>query len=94
MESIDGTVNFPLPPLTECNEIPNDTTEIPTPEGADHHHHLRQIADKIPPLEPAADILLLLGRDTIRAHKVRKQNNGPHNTPYEQKVRPWVGHHT
>lgn len=29
-------------------------------------------------------ILLLLGRDIIRAHKVRSQVNGPHDAPYAQ----------
>lgn len=30
--------------------------------------------------------MLLLGRDIIRAHKVRKQVNGSHNQPYAQKL--------
>lgn len=30
--------------------------------------------------------MLLLGRDIIRVHKVRKQVNGPHNLPYAQKL--------
>ncbi len=32
----------------ECNEIPNNKSEIPMPEATCHRHHLRQIADKIP----------------------------------------------
>jgi len=75
-----------LPTLTECNEIPNDRSEIPTPEAAYHHQHLRQISTEIPPLDLDADILLLLGRDIIRAHRIRKQHNGPHNAPYAQKL--------
>ncbi|XP_074469284.1 uncharacterized protein LOC141754250 [Sebastes fasciatus] len=86
VESTDGKINMPLPILTECNEIPNNRSEIPTPEAAYHHHHLRQVASEIPNLDPAADILLLLGRDIIRAHKVRKQHNGPHYAPYAQKL--------
>ena len=86
VESTDGETNILLPTLIECNEIPNNRSEIPTPEAAYHHHHLKQIADKIPPLDPDADILLLLGRDIIRAHKVRKQYNGAHDAPYAQKL--------
>lgn len=45
--------------------------------------HLKPIADKIPPLDLSAEILLLLGRDIIRVHKVR---NGRHNAPYAQQL--------
>lgn len=43
------------------------------------------VAAKIPPLDPSAEILLLLGRDIICAHKVRSQCNGPHKAPYGQQ---------
>ncbi|XP_025766921.1 uncharacterized protein LOC112848107 [Oreochromis niloticus] len=86
IESLDGKVTMPLPALIECNDIPNNRSEIPTPEAACHHHHLKRVADKIPPLDPDADILLLLGRDIIRAHKVRDQYNGPLNAPYAQRL--------
>ena len=38
----------------------------------------------IPEVDPTAEILLLLGRDIIRVHKVREQVNGPHNAPFAQ----------
>lgn len=31
-----------------------------------------------------SQILLLLGRDVLKVHKVRDQNNGPDNAPYAQ----------
>lgn len=31
VESADGKLNFPLPVLIECNAIPNNREEIPTP---------------------------------------------------------------
>lgn len=71
-----------LPPLIECHEIPNNRSEIPTPTAVLHQPHLRHIAKHIPELDPDAEILLLLGRDVIRAHKVRQQVNGPHNAPF------------
>lgn len=46
---------------------------------------LRSIAAEVPPLDPDVDILLLTGRNLLRAHKVRKQINGRHNDPYAQK---------
>lgn len=44
------------------------------------------VADKIPGFDPGAAILLLLGRDILRVHKVREQYNGPHNAPYAQHL--------
>lgn len=86
VESIDKKISLSLPTLIECNAIPNNRKEIPTPEAAWHHQHLRPIAEQIPPLDPDAEILLLIGRDLLRVHKVRKQFNGKHNDPYAQKL--------
>lgn len=86
VESADRELSFPLPTLLECNHIPDNQPEIPTPNAARHHSHLRHIAGQIPALDPDANILLLLGRDILRAHKVRKQINGPDNAPFAQKM--------
>ncbi|XP_073459912.1 uncharacterized protein [Aquarana catesbeiana] len=86
IESFDGQTTLPLPTLIECNQFPTDREEIPTPEVALHHGHLKGIAHLIPELDPQAEIALLLGRDIIRVHKVRKQINGAHNSPYAQKL--------
>jgi hypothetical protein len=48
VESWDGTSCHTLPTVIECNKIPNDASEIPTPEVAKLHSHLNSIADKIP----------------------------------------------
>lgn len=84
IESLDGKTVVALPPLIECNSLPDDRSEIPTPEVAVRFPHLTVVSDKIPPLDPSAPILLLLGQDVLSVHKVRKQRNGPHNTPYAQ----------
>jgi len=86
VESGDGEIHFPLPTLIECNSMPDNRDEIPTAVAALHHRHLKVIADKIPPIDPSAKILLLLRRDIIRAHKVHQQLNGPHDAPYAQKL--------
>ncbi len=86
IESLDGKVLISLPPLIECHEIMNNRSEIPTPSAVLYQPHLRHIAKHIPELEPEAEILLLLGRDVIRAHKVRQQVNGPNNAPFAQQL--------
>ncbi|XP_028991510.1 uncharacterized protein LOC114846700 isoform X1 [Betta splendens] len=86
IESLDGKVVICLPPLLECNDILNNRSEIPTPSAIMHQPHLRDIAKHVPDLDPDAKILLLLGRDVIRAHKVREQINGPHNAPFAQRL--------
>ena len=86
VESADKGISFPLPTLLECNQIPNNPSEIPTPTAALHHTHLKHIADVIPPLDPDTDILLLLGRDILRVHNVREQISGPGNAPFAQRL--------
>lgn len=53
--------------------MPDDRSEIPTPEVAQHHSHLKSIAHLIPHLDPEAQILIFLGRDVLQVHKVREQ---------------------
>ncbi|KAJ8333793.1 hypothetical protein SKAU_G00411120 [Synaphobranchus kaupii] len=66
--------------------MPDDRLEIPSAEIAHHYPHLKPVMDKIPAIDHDAAILLLLGRDILRIHKVRKQYNGPNNTPYAQQL--------
>ncbi|XP_077119086.1 uncharacterized protein LOC143775127 [Ranitomeya variabilis] len=86
VESIDGQTCLSLPSILECNQIPDNRSEIPTPEVAAHHTHLRCIAHLIPELDQGAPIVLLLGRDILRVHKARGQINGPQNAPYAQRL--------
>ena len=86
VESLNGETIVMLPTLIECNSMPDDKEEIPTPEITQLFPHLAPVADKIPPPDPSAQILLLLGRDVLSVHKVREQHNGPNNTPYAQRL--------
>ncbi|XP_057699488.1 collagen alpha-1(XI) chain-like isoform X2 [Corythoichthys intestinalis] len=86
MESLDEKIVLSLPPLIECDDILNDRSEIPTPNAARAQPHLTKIARYIPELDHNAEILMLLGRDILRVHKVRQQINGPHNAPFAQKL--------
>ena len=83
IESWDGTSCHTLPTVFECNTIPNDASEIPTPEVAKLHSHLNSIANKIPPFVPDGNILLLIGRDLIDAHHVENQitDHKGHHSP-------------
>ncbi|XP_037509614.1 uncharacterized protein LOC119386370 [Rhipicephalus sanguineus] len=85
VRSVSGDVKLPLPPLLECDNIPDNREEIPTPDAARNYPHLSAIATHIPPLEEAR-ILLLLGRDVLRVHKVRQTINGPLDAPYAQRL--------
>lgn len=86
IQAINGGVCLDLPPLIECNEITSNRSEIPAPEVALSHAHLKNVAPYIPKLDPEAQILILLGGDLIRVHKVRQQINGPHNAPFAQRL--------
>lgn len=72
--------------VLECDQIPDVRYEIPTPDVASHYPHLRDIEPFIPPLNPDAQIMLLIGRDLIEAHHVLDQRIGPPNSPYAQKL--------
>lgn len=75
INSVDGQYSLKLPPLTECQQIPNAADEIPTPACAFNYPHLRDIASSI--LEnKSAKILLLLGRDIPEVHHVLDQRIG------------------
>lgn len=86
VESVDKKMSIHLPTLLECNQIHNVRTKIPMPEAAYHHAHLKRIADKIPPLDQDAKILLLLGRDILQVHKAREQISGPGDAPFMQRL--------
>jgi hypothetical protein len=86
IEALNCEVCLDLPPLIECNEIMTNRSEIPSPEVALSHAHLRPVAPHIPKPDPEAQILILLGRDLIRVHKVRQQIIGPHNAPFAQRL--------
>ena len=86
IESVDGSKHHNLPPIIECDAIPNNRDEIPIPESAGFHPHLRGIAHKIPNIDMEADILLLIGRDAPPLHKVHESRNGTRDAPWAQRL--------
>ena len=71
----------------ECDYLPCDKREIPTPEIARKFKHLASIADEIPPVDPHASIEILIGRDAPELLKVRSFKNGPRGAPWAQKLK-------
>lgn len=43
-QALDGSLSVRLPTLIECNHVPDDRSEIPTPEVLQHHSHLKPVA--------------------------------------------------
>lgn len=86
VQAINGEVCLDLPPFIECNDFMSNQSEIPSPEVALSHTHLRPMWPHIAEPKPEAQILILPGRDLIRVHKVRQQINGPHNAPFAQRL--------
>lgn len=86
VESLDGSCALKLPNLIECNDIPNNREEIPSPAAARNFPHLKGIASSIPGLNEQADIELLIGRDLITAHHVLEQRIGKDDLPYGQRL--------
>ena len=86
VQSLDGSYQLQLPTVIECDNIPQNRSEKPTPEIARHFSHLEKIADSIPELDPQANISLLIGRDVIEAHQVQEQITGPRGFPFAQRL--------
>lgn len=83
IEPVGGGPCLDLSPLIECDEIVFNRDEIPTPEVAFAHSHLKHLAPLIPKHDPDAQIAVLLGK---QVHKARQQVNGPHNAPFAQHL--------
>ena len=74
-----------LPTMIECDHIPQDKSEIPTPDTTKPFPHLREISTEIPPMEHNANIDILIGRDAPEVLKVRQFKNGPCGSPWAQR---------
>ncbi|XP_052818526.1 uncharacterized protein LOC128244575 [Mya arenaria] len=86
IKSIDGSTEIDVPRVIECDDIPNELSEIPTPDVARAYSHLNHIADTIPNLQGDCKVQLLIGRDVPEAHHVMDQAIGSRGTPFAQKL--------
>ena len=71
--------------MIECEHIPQEKSEIPTPEMTKLFPHLKEIATEIPPFDHDAEIDILIGRDAPEVPKVRAFKNGPRGALWAQK---------
>lgn len=76
IESSDQSQVFRLPDIIEYNEIPQNHSEIPSPEVAAFYPHLSDITHYIPTIDNHISIELLNGRDLIDTHVVLDQRVG------------------
>ena len=88
VQPMDGRNRLRIPCLIECENIPGNKLEIPTPETVSRFTHLKSIANQIPPLQADTPILVLLGRDL--PHKIREVRNGPNSASWGN-VWTWAG---
>ncbi|CAG2232634.1 unnamed protein product [Mytilus edulis] len=86
VESLSGNGELEIHSVIECSAIPDEKSEIPTPDIAKSYPHLREIAHQMLDLNPNIDIQLLIGRDVPEAHHVFRQLTGPKGTPFAQEL--------
>jgi hypothetical protein len=86
VESVHRDIHLSLPTLIECDHIPDNRDEIPTPQVVQNHFHLHDLAGTIQPLDDSCQILLLIGRDLPVAHHVLDQKVGSDRGPYAQQL--------
>jgi len=87
VRSLSDSCSIKLPTLIECDSIPNNLSEIPTPEVARSYPHLACIASEIPSFDPHVKIGILIGRDLPSVHHVLSQIIGPEGAPFAQELR-------
>lgn len=78
-------VKLKLPPVLECDNLPDNHMEIPTPEVACYYPHMKDIAKHLKVMDPSVKIQLLIGRDLPEAHHTIDQRIGPLKTPFAQR---------
>lgn len=91
VQSVDGSCTLNLPSLIECNDIPSNREEIPSPVVARYYKHLHDVVEYLPEIDNNVNIELLIGRDLIECHHVLDQRIGEKGQPYGQKLHlGWV----
>ena len=80
VKSMEGHI-VRLPTLVEYECIPQDKTEMPTPQITKKFPHLTAIADHIPALDSNAKIQVLIGRDVPELLKIRPSKSRPKGAP-------------
>lgn len=86
VSSLNGMSTFNICDVIECDSIPNNLLEIPTPDVANAHPHLCRMAKYLPKLDSNAKVELLMGRDVPEVHHVLDQVLGGQGKPFAQHL--------
>ncbi|EDO27266.1 predicted protein [Nematostella vectensis] len=89
--SVSGAA-FSLPTLVECDVIPGDKREIPTPEMARSFKHLKPIADQIPPPRRYGRSSPLDRSRRARTTESERVQKRPQRSPVGTATSPWMDH--
>ena len=74
-----------LPQVFTREVIPASRSQIPKPDVARQWDHLKEVADQLPPYQPALEISLLIGNNVPCVTRPREVVAGNENEPYAQR---------
>ena len=74
-----------LPMAFTREVVPANRSQIPKPEVVREWHHLKPVADKLMPYDPAIEISLLIGNNCPRVVRPREIVAGGEDDPYGQR---------
>lgn len=75
-----------LQTIIECNVIPRNRDEIPSPEIALQYPHLRPISQHVSKVMKNIEIELFIDRDISAVHYVLDQKRANDRLPFAQKL--------
>ncbi|XP_061165703.1 uncharacterized protein LOC133174619 [Saccostrea echinata] len=86
VQSLVQTCSLKLPIFLECDDIPNNRKEIPSPKVARQFAHLRDISKLIPQVGDKVEIEMLTGRGLLELSHVKEQRVGNACLPFAQRL--------
>lgn len=86
ISSFDHKTRITIPSVFTRDHIPASRSQIPKPEIAKQWDHLAEIADKIYPYQPEADVAILIGNNVPNAVRPREIIAGTDDQPYAQRT--------
>lgn len=84
VRGINSDQSYHLPALYTNNSIPNCKNEVASPDIVRAHKHISHLAKYFPEVDPAVDVMLLIGRDAGELMKTRCHGSTfpyAHHTP-------------
>lgn len=84
VKALDLKSTYNLPNVIECDSIPIEHLEIPTPKVAKSQPHLQCIAPFIAPLYHSLNVEMFIGRDLSDVYHAHDQISGSQVQPFAQ----------